>query len=147
MLSYCHHSFRFSTLLLFTSSSFSSSPFLSFYFSPLFSITLSLLFPSPHIFFSSLTQVFHRAAKIGSLVNPQLDDFRKIMFNPMMYTTWVRTLRLCYVVWFYFILLDLIYIHRWIMNFEKIVVIFMIVIIISTIITIIIKVIKMLSII
>jgi hypothetical protein len=34
--------------------------------------------------------VFHRAAKIGSLVNPQLDDFRRIMFNPAMYTTWER---------------------------------------------------------
>ena len=32
--------------------------------------------------------VFHRTAKIGSLVNPQLDDFRKVMFTPALYTLW-----------------------------------------------------------
>ena len=52
------------------------------------------------LFFSF--QVFHRAAKIGSLVNPQLDDFRKIMFNPMMYTTWVRTCLSLYTFEYFF---------------------------------------------
>ena len=46
------------------------------------------LFPSTR--FACYPMVFHRAAKIGSLVNPQLDDFRKIMFSPVMYTTWER---------------------------------------------------------
>mmetsp|Transcript_26727 Transcript_26727/g.25595 ORF Transcript_26727/g.25595 Transcript_26727/m.25595 type:complete len:392 (+) Transcript_26727:116-1291(+) len=44
----------------------------------------------PDTRYAAYPMVFHRAAKIGSLVNPQLDDFRKIMFNPMMYTTWER---------------------------------------------------------
>ena len=34
--------------------------------------------------------VFHRAGKINSLVNPQLDDFRKVMFTPTMYTNWEK---------------------------------------------------------
>ena len=28
--------------------------------------------------------------KVNSLVNPQLDDFRKVMFNPVMYSTWEK---------------------------------------------------------
>jgi GR25 family glycosyltransferase involved in LPS biosynthesis len=28
--------------------------------------------------------------KVNSLVNPQLDSFRRVMFNPMMYTNWER---------------------------------------------------------
>jgi hypothetical protein len=46
------------------------------------------LFPQSR--FAAYPMAFHRAAKIGSLVNPQLDDFRKIMFSPAMYTTWER---------------------------------------------------------
>lgn len=30
------------------------------------------------------------SGKIGSLVNPQLDDFRKFMFNPVLYRNWER---------------------------------------------------------
>ena len=34
--------------------------------------------------------MFHRAGKLGSLVNPQLNDFRRVMFNPILYTNWER---------------------------------------------------------
>jgi len=47
---------------------------------------MALLFPESR--FAPFPMVFHRAATVGSLVNPQLDDFRKIMFSPAIYTTW-----------------------------------------------------------
>jgi len=47
---------------------------------------MAQLFPKSR--FAVYPMIFHRAAKVGSLVNPQLDDFRKIMFSPLMYTTW-----------------------------------------------------------
>jgi GR25 family glycosyltransferase involved in LPS biosynthesis len=43
-------------------------------------------FPSSR--YASYPMLFHRASKIGSLVNPQLDSFRKVMFNPLLYTLW-----------------------------------------------------------
>lgn len=49
---------------------------------------MALLFPSSR--YAAYPMMFHRAGKLGSLVNPQLDDFRRIMFNPAMYTTWER---------------------------------------------------------
>jgi len=49
---------------------------------------MAKLFPKSR--FAVYPMVFHRAAKVGSLVNPQLDDFRKIMFSPLIYTTWER---------------------------------------------------------
>lgn len=49
---------------------------------------MAQLFPDSR--YASYPMMFHRAAKVGSLVNPQLDDFRKIMFNPLIYTTWER---------------------------------------------------------
>ncbi len=47
---------------------------------------MAALFPNSR--FAAYPMIFHRAAKIGSLVNPQLDNFRKVMFSPIMYTTW-----------------------------------------------------------
>jgi hypothetical protein len=38
---------------------------------------MSKLFPDTR--YASYPMVFHRTAKIGSLVNPQLDDFRKVV--------------------------------------------------------------------
>jgi len=49
---------------------------------------MALLFPQSR--YAPYPMMFHRAAKVGSLVNPQLDDFRKIMFSPIIYTTWER---------------------------------------------------------
>lgn len=49
---------------------------------------MARLFPSSR--YAAYPMVFHRAAKVGSLVNPQLDDFRRIMFSPFMYTAWER---------------------------------------------------------
>lgn len=49
---------------------------------------MARLFPRTR--YAAYPMVFHRAASIGSLVNPQLDDFRKIMFSPAMYTTWEK---------------------------------------------------------
>ena len=49
---------------------------------------MALLFPQTR--YATYPMVFHRAAKVGSLVNPQLDAFRKVMFSPIMYTTWER---------------------------------------------------------
>lgn len=49
---------------------------------------MARLFPSTR--YAAYPMVFHRAAKVGSLVNPQLDDFRRIMFSPFMYTSWER---------------------------------------------------------
>lgn len=47
---------------------------------------MALLFPNSR--YAAYPMIFHRAGKINSLVNPQLDSFRKIMFSPAMYTTW-----------------------------------------------------------
>ena len=47
---------------------------------------MAKLFPDSR--YAAYPMVFHRTAKIGSLVNPQLDDFRKVMFNPALYTLW-----------------------------------------------------------
>lgn len=49
---------------------------------------MSELFPSTR--FASYPMVFHRAGRISSLVNPQLDSFRKVMFSPALYTLWER---------------------------------------------------------
>jgi len=49
---------------------------------------MARLFPNSR--YASYPMIFHRAGKIGSLVNPQLDDFRKVMFNPIMYSTWEK---------------------------------------------------------
>ena len=51
---------------------------------------MALLFPDTR--YAPYPMLFHRAASIGSLVNPQLDSFRKVMFSPYMYTTWERLL-------------------------------------------------------
>lgn len=47
---------------------------------------MAKLFPNSR--YAAYPMVFHRTAKIGSLVNPQLDDFRKVMFSPALYTFW-----------------------------------------------------------
>ena len=47
---------------------------------------MALLFPNSR--YAAYPMIFHRAGKINSLVNPQLDSFRRIMFSPAMYTTW-----------------------------------------------------------
>ena len=47
---------------------------------------MALLFPDSR--YAAYPMIFHRAGKINSLVNPQLDNFRRIMFSPAMYTTW-----------------------------------------------------------
>ncbi len=49
---------------------------------------MSRLFPQSR--FASYPMVFHRAGNTKSLVNPQLDDFRKVMFTPSMYTLWEK---------------------------------------------------------
>jgi hypothetical protein len=49
---------------------------------------MSRLFPDSR--YAAYPMVFHRAGKINSLVNPQLDDFRKVMFTPAMYTNWEK---------------------------------------------------------
>ena len=49
---------------------------------------MSRLFPESR--YAAYPMVFHRAGKINSLVNPQLDDFRKVMFTPVMYTNWEK---------------------------------------------------------
>jgi hypothetical protein len=49
---------------------------------------MARLFPDSR--FATYPMVFHRAAKVGSLVNPQLDNFRQIMFSPALYTAWER---------------------------------------------------------
>lgn len=51
---------------------------------------MALLFPDTR--YAPYPMLFHRAASIGSLVNPQLDSFRKVMFSPYIYTTWERLL-------------------------------------------------------
>lgn len=51
---------------------------------------MALLFPDTR--YAPYPMLFHRAASIGSLVNPQLDSFRKVMFSPFIYTTWERLL-------------------------------------------------------
>eukprot|EP01041_Mallomonas_annulata_P005396 gene5396-10785_t len=38
--------------------------------------------------YGAYPMLFHRAAKVASLVNPKLDDFRKVVFNPFIYSTW-----------------------------------------------------------
>ena len=49
---------------------------------------MSRLFPQSR--YAAYPMVFHRAGKTKSLVNPQLDDFRKVMFTPTMYTFWEK---------------------------------------------------------
>eukprot|EP01040_Poterioochromonas_malhamensis_P009597 gene9597-10421_t len=46
------------------------------------------LFPETR--FACYPMIFHRAGRVNSLVNPQLDNFRRVMFNPAMYTTWEK---------------------------------------------------------
>lgn len=46
------------------------------------------LFPMTR--YACYPMIFHRAGSIGSLVNPQLDDFRKVMFHPIIYSTWEK---------------------------------------------------------
>ena len=49
---------------------------------------MSRLFPESR--YAAYPMVFHRAGKINSLVNPQLDGFRKVMFTPALYTSWEK---------------------------------------------------------
>lgn len=49
---------------------------------------MSNLFPESR--YAAYPMVFHRAGKVTSLVNPQLDDFRKVMFSPSLYSFWER---------------------------------------------------------
>ena len=49
---------------------------------------MAQLFPDSR--YAAYPMMFHRAGKLGSLVNPQLDTFRKIVFNPLVYSTWER---------------------------------------------------------
>lgn len=49
---------------------------------------MAICFPNTR--FAAFPMIFHRAGKVTSLVNPQLDDFRRIMFNPALYTLWER---------------------------------------------------------
>ena len=51
---------------------------------------MASLFPTSR--YGAYPMIFHRAAKIGSLVNPQLDSFRKVMFSPFIYSTWEKLL-------------------------------------------------------
>lgn len=46
------------------------------------------LFPTTR--YAAYPMPLHRAAKVGSLVNPQMNDFRKVMFNPVLYGVWER---------------------------------------------------------
>ena len=49
---------------------------------------MAKLFPNSR--YAAYPMVFHRASKVGSLVNPQLDDFRRVMFSRNIYQTWER---------------------------------------------------------
>jgi len=49
---------------------------------------MSQLFPESR--YAVYPMLFHRAGKISSLVNPQLNDFRKVMFSPSLYSNWER---------------------------------------------------------
>jgi hypothetical protein len=49
---------------------------------------MSKLFPVSR--YAAYPMVFHRAGGVKSLVNPQLDDFRKVMFTPALYSTWEK---------------------------------------------------------
>ena len=49
---------------------------------------MATLFPATR--FAAYPMPLHRAAGVGSLVNPQMDDFRKIMFAPAMVGVWER---------------------------------------------------------
>ncbi len=49
---------------------------------------MAKLFPESR--YAAYPMIFHRASKVGSLVNPQLDDFRKVMFTKPFYKTWER---------------------------------------------------------
>lgn len=44
------------------------------------------LFPQSR--YAIYPMLFHRGGKIKSIVNPQLDSFRKVMFTPLIYTSW-----------------------------------------------------------
>lgn len=44
----------------------------------------------PQTRFATYPMLFHRAGRVSSLVNPQLDDFRRVMFTPAMYSLWER---------------------------------------------------------
>lgn len=49
---------------------------------------MAQLFPQTR--YAAYPMQFHRSSKIGSLVNPQLDDFRKVMFSPVLTQFWER---------------------------------------------------------
>eukprot|EP01038_Epipyxis_sp_PR26KG_P014984 gene14984-20157_t len=49
---------------------------------------MAILFPSTR--YASFPMIFHRAGKVGSIVNPQLDNFRRVMFNPNVYSNWEK---------------------------------------------------------
>lgn len=44
------------------------------------------LFPQSR--YAAFPMLFHRASKVKSLVNPQLDSLRELLFNPFFYTKW-----------------------------------------------------------
>ena len=53
--------------------------------------------------FACYPMIFHRSSVINSIVNPPLDSFRKIMFNPIMYTNWEKLVSFILYFSFHFI--------------------------------------------
>ncbi|GMI07512.1 hypothetical protein TrRE_jg3493 [Triparma retinervis] len=51
---------------------------------------MARLFPSSR--YAAHPMMFHRASKIKSLVNPQLDTLRELLFEPLFYTNWERAM-------------------------------------------------------
>mmetsp|Transcript_10226 Transcript_10226/g.10297 ORF Transcript_10226/g.10297 Transcript_10226/m.10297 type:complete len:323 (-) Transcript_10226:51-1019(-) len=51
---------------------------------------ISLLFKDER--YAAYPMLFHRAPSVKSLVNPKLDDFRKLMFNPLVRSSWEKLL-------------------------------------------------------
>jgi hypothetical protein len=66
---------------------------------------MSRLFPESR--YAAYPMVFHRAGKTKSLVNPQLDDFRKIVFTSEVVTLWEKLMVGTYAVILLFLLLFL----------------------------------------
>jgi len=51
---------------------------------------MARLFPESR--YAANPMMFHRASKVKSLVNPQLDSLRELLFEPFFYTLWERTM-------------------------------------------------------
>ena len=49
---------------------------------------MAKLFPESR--FGAFCMPFHRASKVRSLVNPQLDSLRELLFKPVFYTNWEK---------------------------------------------------------